>query len=382
LIIKELGSAFVRETKGAGAMTIVNPTVLLISDRSDQSRDLANWLGRICACRGIGLNDQPHRATDVAVIVTDVGFRDPAHVGRLRSLLAQCRGAATPVAAVLRDDNRHEQVQAVALGATRVLPSTASSTEICRAVAAALESAVPSIPAMAALASAEQVEQAGQGFQDIFSAATHGGAFSRAKVDNATDLVLETIADGGIRRWLEIVWTYDNTTYQHCMLVTGLAAEFARSLGLSAKDQERLTRGALLHDLGKAKIPLAILNKPGRLDPEELAVMRTHPGIGYEILREQGDYEPEMLDVVLHHHELLDGSGYPDGLSGSQIGDLVRLITICDIYAALIERRPYKQPMQSSRAFEILQDMGGKLEAALLRAFTRVAESSAAAAAA
>jgi len=105
--------------------------------------------------------------------------------------------------------------------------------------------------------------------------------------------------------------------------------------------------------------------------------MRTHPGIGYDILREQGDYEPEMLDVVLHHHELLDGSGYPDGLSGSQIGDLVRLITICDIYAALIERRPYKQPMASARAFEILQEMGNKLEAALVRAFTRVVESSA-----
>jgi HD-GYP domain-containing protein (c-di-GMP phosphodiesterase class II) len=85
---------------------------------------------------------------------------------------------------------------------------------------------------------------------------------------------------------------------------------------------------------------------------------------------------------VLRHHELLDGSGYPDGLSGSQIGDLVRLITICDIYAALIERRPYKQPMLPPRAFEILQDMGGKLEAALVRAFTHVAESSAAPAAA
>ena len=107
-------------------------------------------------------------------------------------------------------------------------------------------------------------------------------------------------------------------------------------------------------------------------------VMRTHPAMGYELLRAQGDYEPEMLDVVLRHHELLDGSGYPDGLSGSQIGDLVRLITICDIYAALIERRPYKQPMPPSRAFEILQDMGNKLEAPLVRAFTRVAESSAA----
>ena len=359
-----------------------NPTVLLISDRSDQSAELAGRIGRMCRCRSIGLDEQPEPARPVAAIVTDVAFRDPGQVARLRGLLGRYRGAGTPVTAVLRDDNRHEQVQAGALGATRVLPSTASANEICRELAQALEAAVPSMSAMAALASAEQVEQARLEFQGIFSAATHGGKFTRAEVDNATDSVLATIADGGIRRWLEIVWTYDNVTYQHCMLVTGLAAEFARSLGLSPKDQERLTRGALLHDLGKAKIPLAILNKPGRLEPAELTVMRTHPGIGYDLLTEQGGYEPEILDVVRHHHELLDGSGYPDGLSGSQIGDLVRLITICDIYAALIERRPYKQPMPPTRAFEILQDMNGKLEAALLRAFTRVAETSAAPAAA
>jgi putative nucleotidyltransferase with HDIG domain len=376
--MNEPGSAVVRQTNGAGAMTAVNPTVLLISDRSDQSGELASWIGRICSCRSMGLHDQLQSANNVAVIVTDVAFRDPAQVARLRSVLAQYCGAATRVTAVLRDDSRHEQVQAGALGATCVLPSTASSAEVCRAVALALEVAFPTVPAMAALAAAEQVEQARLEFQGIFRAATCGATFTRTEVDDATGSVMAAVADGGIRRWLEIVWTYDNATYQHCMLVTGFAAEFARSLGLSAKDQERLSRAALLHDLGKAKIPLAILNKPDRLSSEELKVMRTHPGIGYDLLREQGDYEPEMLEVVLHHHELLDGSGYPDGLSGSQIGDLVRLITICDIYAALIERRPYKQPMQPTRAFEILQDMGGKLEAALVRAFTQVAESSAA----
>lgn len=359
-------------------MKVVNPTVLLISDRSDQSGELASWIGRICSCRRMGLHDQPQSAKDLAVIVTDVAFREPAHVARLRSVLAQYRGAATPVAAVLRDDSRHEQVQAVALGATCVLPSTASSVEVCRAIASALEAACPTVPAMAKLAAAEEVEQARLEFQGIFGAATNGQTFTRAEVDDATGSVMAAIADGGIRRWLEIVWTYDNTTYQHCMMVTGLAVEFGRSLGLAAKDQERLSRAALLHDLGKAKIPLAILNKPDRLSPEELKVMRTHPGIGYELLRQQGEYEPEMLEVVLRHHELLDGSGYPDGLSGSQIGDLVRLITICDIYAALIEQRPYKQPMPPARAFEILQDMGGKLEAALVRAFMQVAERSAA----
>jgi putative nucleotidyltransferase with HDIG domain len=197
-------------------------------------------------------------------------------------------------------------------------------------------------------------------------------------VEQATDSVMAAIAEGGIRQWLDIVWTYDDATYQHCMLVTGLAAAFARSLHFTSKDQEYLVKGALLHDVGKAKIPLAILNKPGRLTAEELTVMRTHAAAGYDLLRQQGQYEPELLEVVLRHHELLDGSGYPDGLSGAQISDPVRLVTICDIYTALIERRPYKQPMQPAHAFKILQDMNEKLEGALVRAFAWVAESSSA----
>lgn len=358
-------------------MSTGNPRALLISDRSDNSRDLGSSIGRVCTCKNIGLHERGDTAKNVAAIVTDVAFRDAAGIARLRSLLTQYRRTATPIIAVLRDNSHYEQVQAVALGASTVLPSNTSSAEICRAVAGALGVDAADSSAAPSATAAEHVEQARLEFHSIFRAATSGEAFSRTEVENATNSVVEAVADGGIRRWLDIVWTYDNGTYQHCMLVTGLAAAFAKSLGLSARDQERLVRGALLHDLGKAKIPLPILNKPGRLDPAELTVMRTHPGIGHGILCEQGSYEPEILEVVLRHHELLDGSGYPDGLSGSQIGDLVRLITICDIYAALIERRPYKQPMPPTRAFEILLDMGSKLETALVRAFMQVAENSA-----
>jgi HD-GYP domain-containing protein (c-di-GMP phosphodiesterase class II) len=120
------------------------------------------------------------------------------------------------------------------------------------------------------------------------------------------------------------------------------------------------------------------LNKPGALTREEMAIVRTHTTVGHEFLCKQGAYEPELLDVVLHHHEMLDGSGYPDGVAGAQINDLVRLVTICDIYAALIEHRSYKQPMEPARAFKTLADTEGKLEGALVRAFERVAAKSAA----
>ena len=352
--------------------------IVLISDRPDRSRALAHTLGGLCRCRTVGLYEQKSTAGPVTAVVTDVGFRHPPDVLRLRRLLWQPRVIPAPIIAILRDSSHLERVQAMALGATALLPANASVSDISAVLVPIIRSTLPQATPAMSLTPVQNIEQARLQFGAIFGAAARGEVVSRTSVDDTTASVMTAIADGGIRQWLEVVWMYDDTTYQHCLLVTGLAAEFAASLRFARNDQQHLVRGALLHDLGKAKIPLAILNKPGALTSEEVAVMRAHARIGYELLRGQGGYEPELLEVVLRHHELLDGSGYPDGLVGSQINDLVRLVTICDIYAALIERRPYRQVMEPAQAFKILQEMEGKLEGALVRAFAQVAGKSAA----
>jgi putative nucleotidyltransferase with HDIG domain len=352
-------------------------TIILISDRPDRSQKLARRLGGLYVCRIIGLYEQQSTAEPVAAVVTDVDFRDPADIERLRRLLSQPRALAVPIVAVLRDNSHLERVQAVAVGASFLFPANVSVNDIAAVLARVDQSTIPVVPT-ASLVPAHNIEQARLQFGAIFSAAACGEGISRARVDSATTSVMTAIAEGGIRQWLDVVWTYDETTFQHCLLVSGLAAEFAVSLQFASDDQKNLTRAALLHDLGKAKIPLAILNKPGALTSAEVAIMRTHARIGYELLCRQGEYEPELLEVVLRHHELLDGSGYPDGLAGPQINDLVRLVTICDVYAALIERRPYKPAMEPAPAFKILREMEGKLEGALVRAFGQVAERSAA----
>ena len=101
--------------------------------------------------------------------------------------------------------------------------------------------------------------------------------------------------------------------------------------------------------------------------------MKRHPAIGHELLKALPDISDEILDGVRHHHEYLDGTGYPDGLSAGQISDLVRLLTISDIFAALIESRPYRPPMPRQDAYKILSDMEGKLETPLVKAFRNVA---------
>ena len=129
----------------------------------------------------------------------------------------------------------------------------------------------------------------------------------------------------------------------------------------------------MFHDIGKATIPLAVLDKPGRLDDRERALIETHPGAGYDILKDNSSISPEVLDGVRHHHEYLDGSGYPDKLCSGSISDLVRVLTISDIFAALIEDRRYRPPMPRADAYSILSGMNGKLEKPLVAAFKDVA---------
>ena len=123
----------------------------------------------------------------------------------------------------------------------------------------------------------------------------------------------------------------------------------------------------------RPRFPLAVLDKPGRLDQRERALIETHPAAGYDVLKGIPGVSPEILDAVRHHHEYLDGSGYPDGLCAEGISDLVRILTISDIFAALIEDRRYRPPMPREQAYEIMRGMRGKLEGPLMVAFREVA---------
>jgi HD-GYP domain-containing protein (c-di-GMP phosphodiesterase class II) len=201
----------------------------------------------------VGLDDQRRATGAVAAVVTDVGFRDPITIERTRQLLSQPRALRVPIAAILRDNSHHERVQATALGATLILPANASVADISAALAPAIQSGAARIAAAACRSPTQNVDLAIFQFGDLFGAAMQGDTISRAGVENATASVMAAIAEAGIRQWLEIVWTHDDATYQHCLLVTGLAADFAASLRFCGSDQKHLVRGALLHDIARRK---------------------------------------------------------------------------------------------------------------------------------
>ncbi|CAI9400740.1 hypothetical protein ANOBCDAF_00550 [Pleomorphomonas sp. T1.2MG-36] len=176
----------------------------------------------------------------------------------------------------------------------------------------------------------------------------------------------------GAAGWLSVIQRYHDGTAQHCSLVSAVAMLFARGLGFSGGDQRRLFEAAHFHDVGKVHIPLAILDKPGALDQMERATMESHAKAGHEILAGSDAIAAEIAEVARDHHEYLDGTGYPRGIGRREISDLTRIITICDIFAALIERRSYKEPKTARQAYAILQTMDGKLDPTLLRAFSNI----------
>ena len=132
-------------------------------------------------------------------------------------------------------------------------------------------------------------------------------------------------------------------------------------MGLTESDMEALRFGGILHDIGKITIPEYILNKPGPLNPEEAEVMKSHPVAGYNICLPLKKNLGAALEVIRHHHEKLDGSGYPDGIKDEEISTAARIMAVVDIYDALVTDRPYRKGMPLEKAVEILkQDADNK----------------------
>ena len=213
------------------------------------------------------------------------------------------------------------------------------------------------------------VGEAFEGLRNIFESACLGTPLDMAAIHSTGEAVIRRLEEQGLGSWIDTVRKHHGQTYQHCLIVTGATVAFAQHLGLSRSDQLRLSSGAMLHDIGKALIPIAILEKPSLLTDNEMATMRKHPEYGLESLKASPGLNSELLDIVVHHHEYLDGSGYPHGLSASEISDPVRIMTICDVFGALLERCAYKPPLAFDVAYQMLVDMGDKLDKDLVRGF-------------
>ncbi|MCF1449839.1 HD domain-containing protein [Agrobacterium vitis] len=161
----------------------------------------------------------------------------------------------------------------------------------------------------------------------------------------------------------------DEGTFLHSIAVSALMITFGRRLGLLEDKVRLLGLGGLVHDLGKMALPVELLRKPGKLTPEELALIRTHPQKGYDMLNEVPNISTAVLDICLYHHEKFDGSGYPQKLAGEGIPLVARIAAICDVYEALTTVRPYKRAWTQSEAIDTMLKSIGHFDPDLLKAF-------------
>ncbi len=349
--------------------------LLLASDRYDQSRELARILANVAEVETVptsGLPDAP--AKDLAGVVVDINLRSAETVQHVRRKLLGAAYQPMPRLFVLADLMHHGVMQAWALGATDTIARPFDPDDILQRIRAALPSVDDDLDEAGARGKelSKGVAAAHLVMVKIFEKLPAGIPLTVEDVMAAESSILKAIKRTSLREWLSAVGSHHNASYRHCLAATGFVVAFAQYLGVREEDQRRLTRAALLHDVGKAFIPTSILNQSSALSAEQLAVFRRHAELGYEALTAQGGFPREVLEVVLHHHEMLDGSGYPNGMHGDQICDLVRIITLVDRFASFVEGRPGEPARNHEQAFAALEAMGDKLDQKLVQAFRPV----------
>lgn len=206
--------------------------------------------------------------------------------------------------------------------------------------------------------------------------------FEEARMGKAVDTggaqkLVEEISDSVIRNpgaliSLARLKSADDYTYMHSVAVCAMMVALAKQLGLSEEQTRSAGLAGLMHDLGKAQMPMDVLNKPGKLTDAEFAIIKTHPEEGHKLLRSGSGVDPVVLDVCLHHHEKTDGSGYPKGLKSEDISLFAKMGAVCDVYDAITSNRPYKagwDPAESLR--KMAEWSSGHFDSSVFQAFVK-----------
>jgi putative nucleotidyltransferase with HDIG domain len=227
-----------------------------------------------------------------------------------------------------------------------------------RSPAAAPANAAPAGPRPPTASFAEEtqraanlVNQSRQAVISLFNEARMGKALDTSGCAELVDEVTGSVwRNPGALVSLARLKTHDDYTYMHSVAVCALMVALARQLGMDEDQAREAGMAGLLHDMGKAAMPLEVLTKPGKLTEAEFGMMRQHPERGHAMLVGRdasfdaavGRITEGVLDVCLHHHERIDGGGYPHGLKGEQISHLAKMGAVCDVYDAITSNRPYK----------------------------------------
>ena len=193
--------------------------------------------------------------------------------------------------------------------------------------------------------------------------------FAQTTTTITSDLMRAIDDNAAVAVDISALKTSDEYTFKHSVDVATMSMIVAKNMNMSQQDVYNIGIAGLLHDMGKSRIPLNILNKPGRLTDEEFAVMKQHSLLGYRIIKEKNKFNDNICFAVLQHHEKMDGSGYPMGVSSDKIVPYAKILSVVDVYDALVTERPYKKAFSQRTAVEMVMSMSGELDITAMRSF-------------
>ncbi|WP_181703419.1 HD-GYP domain-containing protein [Chthonobacter albigriseus] len=343
--------------------------LVLLTDTSEIARRTCEVLGTSGAIRQINLKQAPPLLTDSVegwIFAADLDQEGTVTAG-IRHLRE--RALEQPLIVVTARRDVKTSARASALGATRVHEISNAAGLLRDPIFANRFMAMPSPFSndpvlMAAIA----------GTVAIVTETMTGRATTSASEDlnTAIDAAIASLQTKGVAAWLKALEAVHSPTYRHVLQVLAFAVSFGTLTKLPPPLLRKLAAASLLHDIGKAKLPVEILNRADRTAPGDDAILQTHVKLGFEMLRAYGERDFDILDAVLHHHEYMDGSGYPHRMKGAQIRPLTRMLTIANHYANLIEQRPSRPVRTKQDAYKRLQAMGHKLDLGLVATFKGV----------
>jgi HD-GYP domain-containing protein (c-di-GMP phosphodiesterase class II) len=230
------------------------------------------------------------------------------------------------------------------------------------------------VPVAAELARAKKIcAKSKQAVASMFQEARMGKAVDTAGAQKLVEEISNSVSrNPGALISLARLKTADDYTYMHSVAVCALMVALSKQLDLDETETRSAGIAGLLHDLGKAVMPMDVLNKPGKLSEAEFAIIKGHPVEGHRMLLGGSNVDPVALDVCLHHHEKTDGSGYPKGLKDTAISRFAKMGAVCDVYDAITSNRPYKagwDPAESLR--KMAEWTQGHFDPTIFQAFVR-----------
>lgn len=218
----------------------------------------------------------------------------------------------------------------------------------------------------------QTISAAKEAVTDMFHDVRMGKAVDTKALDSLVDDVTASIErNESALISLARLKTKDDYTYMHSVAVCGLMIALAKQLKLSETEIHQAGMAGLMHDIGKARVPLEVLNKPGKLTDEEYALVQKHSRHGYEMLLEAEVDDEVALDVCLHHHEKVSGAGYPEQLKGDEISIFARMGAICDVYDAVTSNRPYKEGWEPAQSLKKMAQWEGHFDENIFKAFVK-----------